>query len=226
MREVLPIIICPLEIERSTLARHGVDRVSQLVCTGPGQAAVGAWCATTEPGDRPVILAGLAGSLVSALTPGRAGLVSAVIDTDGTRYEPSIPPRGSPDLGTVAAADTIIGSDEERAALAARTGAALVDLESGAFARWAATHGTTWGIVRGISDGPGAPLPPAVGTWTDARGRTRTARVLRDLALSPRLIGDVIRIRRATGAGLAAVAKVLHSMLRAPASSAEPGAPR
>jgi len=212
VREPTPIVVCPLELERASLARCGLDRLAQLVCTGPGPAAVEAWCAGAAPRG-PVILAGLAGALAPALAPGHAGVVTSVIDTDGSRYTPTLAADAAPVLGAVAVADAIVADDPARAELARETGAALVDLESGAFARCAERAGWIWAVVRGISDGPGAPLPGQAAGWTDARGRTRTGRVVLDLAAAPSLLPDLLRLRRTSRAGLTAVAEVLRGVL-------------
>lgn len=90
----------------------------------------------------------------------------------------------------------------EKAALAARTGAQLVDMESYTFARCAQSMGIPWAIVRGVSDSASDTLAPEVPSFIDAHGNTRHLCVLRALLRRPSLFGELRSMRSASNKAL------------------------
>ena len=95
------------------------------------------------------------------------------------------------------AAGRIVDAPGERAALAERSGAQAVDLESG---RLAAT-GRLAGVVRVVSDTPAVPLGPLAGAVTPA-GETDVVAAARAFAVAPR---TSLRAARAGRRALAAL---------------------
>jgi hypothetical protein len=96
----------------------------------------------------------LCGALVDDLPPGTVVVAERVVDEAGEtlwRGEP-LPVDGAR-VVTVRAAARVVDEPMERAALA-RSGAQVVDLESGELAR----SGRLVGVVRGVADTPARPL--------------------------------------------------------------------
>ncbi len=79
-------------------------------------------------------------------------------------------------------------------ALFAESGAAAIDLESGAVALAAARHGLPFAVVRAVCDPAGTNLPPAALAALDAGGAIGLLRVLGSVARRPGQIGDLLRL--------------------------------
>lgn len=114
---------------------------------------------------------------------------------------------------TLIGVDEIIATPMDKARLAERTGASIVDMECHAFidacerlARERAID-VYWSIVRGVSDTPDETLPAEVLNWIDADGNTRTLRAVRDLALRPRLVPHMVDVLRRSNRVLPLVGK-------------------
>lgn len=138
-------------------------------------------------GARALISFGLAGGLDPALRPGALIVPSAVIAGD-ERYatDPSLSRMlGGSTPHVMLGADAIVASVAEKRRLRERTGAAAVDLESGAVARVAAMHGVPFAVLRAICDPAESALPPAALAALDTRGGIVIWRVLASIAARP-----------------------------------------
>jgi adenosylhomocysteine nucleosidase len=82
----------------------------------------------------------------------------------------------------------IAATAQEKAALAARTGAIAIDLESGSVARVAAEAGIPFIALRAICDPADRDLPPAALLALDAYGHARPLAVLWSVLRHPRQI--------------------------------------
>jgi len=136
-------LACALEVEERA-ARKG----------GARTARVGLAATRTSP-DGPLASFGLAGALVPDLPPGSLVTATRIVGEDGAVLwagEPLAVPGAR--HGVLCGASRIVDRPEERAALAAKTGAVAVDLESGPLAR----TGRLTGAVRAISDDATVPL--------------------------------------------------------------------
>jgi len=103
----------------------------------------------------PLVSFGLAGALAPDLEPGALVTAERVVDTAGTELwagSPLTVPDARPVV--VCAVDRVIDEPDEREALAARTGAAVIDMESGRLA----ASGRLVGVVRAISDTRARPV--------------------------------------------------------------------
>lgn len=136
-------LACALEVEERA-ARKGGARVARV-----GLAA------TLPPPDGPLASFGLAGSLVPGLVPGSLVTATRIVAEDGMVLwsgEPLAVPGARP--GVLCGASRVVDRPEDRSALAAKTGAVAVDMESAALAR----TGRLTGAVRAISDDASRPL--------------------------------------------------------------------
>jgi hypothetical protein len=97
----------------------------------------------------------LCGALVDDLPPGTVVVAERVVDEAGeTLWEGEPLAVDGARVVTVCAAARLVDEAMERAALAATSGAQVVDLESGELAR----SGRLVGVVRGVADTPARPL--------------------------------------------------------------------
>ncbi len=159
--------------------------VTALVC-GPGwrHAAQAARRLVTELGCQRLLSIGFAGGLLPHLLPGDAVLVEAVHTpptVDGQDTERDAPWRlraadaawlasfddSGYHRGTALTSDELLPTPEAKRAAAVRSGAAVVDMETGAVAQVAAELGVPWLGVRVISDAVSEPLPTFVVRYFD-----------------------------------------------------------
>ena len=210
--------MCPLAHEASAI-RRGVRDIGnvRIVVSGPGAAAVRRTleAETASPAEGTgVLLAGVAGALCDV----PAGFfVRDVVDAEGARFTPSLPiATAVPGAGvTLLGLDSPLSTPAEKRGWHERTGAALVDMESHAFARVCAERGIPWGVVRGVSDGADETLDPAVLNWVTPGGGTRALRPVVDILRKPRLLPVAIRLARRSGAALPVVARQVAIIARA-----------
>jgi len=191
-----PLVFCPLGFERRAFLRFGKLPV---VTTGPGAAAVRAAFAARDswPVKHPrlVILLGLAGALNEGLANGFAAAIGSV--AAGDERAALVATAKDSEL-TVVESAKVIASATAKAELRARTHADLVDTESRAFAECAIAAGIPWAIVRGVSDDARSALPAEIAGFVDSRGETSVFRVMAAIARRPTLVGELIKLGRAS----------------------------
>jgi adenosylhomocysteine nucleosidase len=173
-------------------------RLGWLVAIGGGTAAGAENAAQrlVNEGAEALVSFGLAGGLDRALRPGALIVPSAVLARD-ERY--ATDPALSRVLGGmtphhVLGADAIVASAKEKRRFRDRTGAAAVDLESGAVARLAALHGLPFAVLRAICDPADGTLPPAAVAALDTRGAVHVWRVLGSVAAQPQQIPALLAL--------------------------------
>ncbi len=211
-------VICPLEFERRALLQAGVGKYCEVSCCGPGALAARQGVESSAITDGPIILAGLAGALRADISNGSAYVPTRVIDDAAHSWRPTGLAEGNlpgPSGPTIISTVHTITTTPDKHALAERSGADLVDLESAAFAEAASAAGRRWAIVRGVSDSLHDMLPEDIDEWVDAQGRTRTSAVIAAILRRPALVGEVRRLRADSIEAMNAVAEVIDSMLSA-----------
>lgn len=173
-------------------ARLGPDH-ARLVQTGIGQHAILQALRAQVSANRPrlAILAGVCGALAPV---GDVPPIARVIDELGHTWSAGIGfiPAGV----TLVAVDRIVATPTDKAALARATNAAIVDMESHAFAAACDELALPWSIVRGVSDTPTQTLPHEVLDWVAPDGRTRAARAAWDLCRKPKLVPHILAVLR------------------------------
>lgn len=214
-----PVVVCPLEFERRALLSAGLNQRCEVICCGPGPTRVASWVKALGDSVQPIILAGLAGALVEHARAGSAWIIDEVIDAESDRrwrptFVPPIRAQGFQRAGVaITSSTTGIASREIKVELHRRTGAALVDLESVAFARAATDEGLRWAIVRGVSDGLGESLPNGVESWVDESGRSRLLTVFGAIIRRPMTLQSVLRLRRQGLIAMRATGNVIRGAL-------------
>ena len=164
-------------------------RLGWPVAIGGGTAAgaEAAADALVRQGCAGLISFGLAGGLDPTLRPGALIVPSAVI-AGGRRYatDPNLSRRlGGATPHLLLGADAIVESVEEKRRQRGLTGAAAIDLESGAVARVASTHNVPFAVLRAICDPAERALPPAALVALDTHGGIKAWRVLASIAARP-----------------------------------------
>lgn len=178
------------------------------VAIGGGSAAGAATAARSAvaEGAAALVSFGLAGGLDPALDPG-ALLVPDAVHTAGRRLptDPALSARlGGATGHCLLGAGAIVAQADDKRRLFAETGAAAVDLESGAVAQVAAEHGLPFAVLRAVCDPAWRSLPQAALWALNAQGGIGIGRllfsVLADLGQIPDLLAlarDAAAARRA-----------------------------
>jgi hypothetical protein len=211
-----------------------IERRAAVQVLGIGPSAVERWFRTHGERARQangtlLILAGTAGGLRSGLEIGSAGFIGRVVaDPDsgwpiGTPWVPQAPRTSSFPRFAVAGVDAPASTAAAKRALHTRTGADVVDMESHAFAREAASRGIAFAILRGVSDGPEDALPDGLERLIHADGRTNWGGVAQLLLRRPTMLPTLRSLGRQSDAAMAAIAPLLAALLD---EVDERGAPR
>ena len=157
-------------------------------------------CALVARGATALVSFGIAGGLQPDLLPGALVLADAVIDLDGRRWTTTETWREtlhheieSEAGGAVLASPTAIVSVSGKAALHARTGAVVVDMESGGVARAAAEAGVPFLVVRVVADPAHRHLPPSALAGLGPDGRRQPLAAFAALMRRP---GDTMALLR------------------------------
>ncbi|MSQ90452.1 MAG: nicotinate (nicotinamide) nucleotide adenylyltransferase [Phycisphaerales bacterium] len=171
MTQLHPLILAPTDFEMGAVAaavfKCGIHAEFATIGVGPG--AVVRWSqrdplasSQRSPRGRRVILAGLAGGLDPRHAVGSVHRASRIIACGAEHARPSAVywvPAQSRDGVTIASVDRIYGRVEHKRLLHAKTGAALVEMESAAFAMLASARGWNWQVIRAVSDDAESALP-------------------------------------------------------------------
>ncbi len=213
-------IIAGMEAELVALGRWRAHRRVVAGATGAnprrtGRAALRMW----SEGCRMLISWGLAGGLDPELRPGDLILPDAVVTADGRafaleagRIEEGRAAEGAAPM-RIAGSDRIVATPEDKAALAAATGAVAVDMETHLVARAALEAGFPALAIRAIADPAERGIPAVARDALDAEGRPRSLRVIGGLLADPRQIGPLLALRRDYRAGLEALAEAARTDL-------------
>lgn len=159
-----------------------------------------------------IILAGCAGSLsVAADASTEALIIREVREPLGTTilcpFARVVDPAAA---WRIVSQSAIVSSVQEKAEVAKRYQAEIVDLESASFARaLAASPRQPWLIIRGISDRHDETLPPEVAGFVDQTGNTRLFAVLGHIARNPRLIPTLMRLSKRTEQAMRDIARTI-----------------
>lgn len=198
-------VLAPLYLEQRTarpLARRGWRVVH---CGVGGARAAAAVDALRARGARRVLLWGTAGALEPGLAPGMLVVPERVVGPRGetfafdpgwraellTRLGPARHIRG----GVLASVVRPVATPAEKSALAARTGAAVVDMEAAAVAAAAATAGLPCMVLRAVVDPLELVLPGVV--LAAVGDRFLAPEIALRLLVRPRDLPAVLRLDRA-----------------------------
>ena len=208
------VVLCALRFEQRALQRH--TRGIRIECCGPAAIGVRRWFDSQACPAGAVILSGLAGSLTDQCPRGTAHVITGVSAHDAEVLRPTLPlpdrsARGGRECIVVSVGQPVTTPAAKRA-LAQKTGAHLVDMESVAFAEAATQAKVRWAIVRGVSDGIDDELPAMSRDLVDERGRARALRIAAGVLRQPSLARDLHRLGRVSGAAMRAAARLIEAL--------------
>jgi adenosylhomocysteine nucleosidase len=200
-------IIVGLPQEATILKRVLGKATPLLACASarPVQAAQGA-VELIAHGAEVLLSFGFAGGLDPSLRPGDIIVGAGVVGIDGKMRETddALAQRLCAALdeidcrwtaGLVAGADQAVATAAAKQALAARTGAVIVDMESHAVA----TAGLPFAILRVVVDPAERALPASVLAAVDSSGHVNMVPLIAGLLRHPREIGSLLALARDNG---------------------------
>ncbi len=189
---------------------------NNILCSG-GRPEVAARHARTliEAGAGTLMSIGIAGGLAPGLQSGTVIVATEIVTEDEVFPAKSeCAARAKARTGRIYGGFEIIGTAERKAALAAKTGAMAVDLESGPVAREALAAGIPFIAIRAIADAAWDSLPPAALISLDYKGRPRLAPVLWSVLRNPGQISALIKTARDTKTALDALNRACRRLNR------------
>jgi hopanoid-associated phosphorylase len=200
-------VIVGLPQEAAILRRVLGKAMPLLACAGaqPGRAVQGA-AGLVAHGAKVLLSFGFAGGLDPALRPGDIIVGAGVVGIDGKMHgtDDALAQRLCAALdetdcrwtaGLVAGADQAVATAAAKQALAARTGAVIVDMESHAVA----AAGLPFAILRVVVDPAERALPASVLAAVDSSGHVSMAPLMAGLLRHPREIGPLLALARDNG---------------------------
>lgn len=206
-------IVVGLRAEARLARRLGVP-----VAIGGGTAA-GAEAAADRAvaaGASALVSFGLAGGLEPGLRPGDLIVPTAVL-CDGAPFaaDPALMDWLGGATGHCLLAVTTVAADAAgKRRLWQATGAAALDLESGAVARVAAAHRLPFAVLRAICDPAERDLPPAALVALDGGGAIGLARIAASVASRPGQIPALLRLAADAAAARRALVRRVAAILR------------
>jgi adenosylhomocysteine nucleosidase len=140
-----------------------------------------------DEGAEALVSFGLAGGLHPALAAGAVLVPGAVIEGAETHVcDPALLAwLGGETCAAMLAGAAISVTAGEKANMFAASGAAAIDLESGAVARIAGARGVPFAVLRAICDPAGRDLPPAAMVALNSTGRIAFLRVIASVLRHP-----------------------------------------
>ncbi len=186
-------IVVGLKAEARIAAPLGLVEIGGGTSAGAEEAVM----RLLHQGVEALLSFGFAGGLSPVLRPGHL-LVPDTVVVDGVplQTDAALASRFSQRRGVLLGAQMVIGTVAARRAAHAATGAAAVDLESGAVAAGAYVARLPFAVVRAICDPWNRELPQVVATALDGCGNIAGGRIARGLARHPGEVVSLIRLAR------------------------------
>jgi adenosylhomocysteine nucleosidase len=215
-------LVTGLTIEADVIAkvaaRLGVPRTHQVRCDGMGpERASAAARALAGQGATLLVSFGCCGGLVPAARPGDLVLATAAVQDCGPRWPTQTLERLSgltAHRAPIAATAHVVATPEDKAALAARTGAIAVDMESSAIAQAAQTAGLPFIVLRVVIDPVEQGLPPELLGAVSWDGGIDMAQHAQTLRMHPHLKPEARRLRAASRRCLASLRAAATALLK------------
>jgi adenosylhomocysteine nucleosidase len=112
----------------------------------------------------------------------------------------------------VAGSDSVLLTEDSKAAHHRQTGAIAADMESHVVARVASEYGLPFAVLRAVSDDAHHALPPAAAFGLNKEGRVDYSAVMLSLLDEPSQIGALIRTARDTNIALKSLLRCLERL--------------
>ncbi|MEM9045394.1 MAG: hypothetical protein AAGC81_11915, partial [Pseudomonadota bacterium] len=194
-------IVCGMQTEAHTMGRKAIVPGVLHTVSGarPELAEEGAnWLA--DQGCRLLVSYGVSGGLDPDLKPGQVLRPQGVVGPDGV-FELS----HSEDDVTLFGSDQMVLTPDAKQELRARTGAAVVDMESHVVARVASERGLAMAALRAVGDPAGSTLPPFVTAGLSPTGHQRPWPVIWGLIQRPGWLPTLMQLKKDTDKALRAL---------------------
>lgn len=208
----LPILVATGLAREARLAA-GHDIVT--ICAGGSPTRLRKALGEHPPACRAVVSFGIAGGLDPALVPGDIVVATGVAAADGRwpAHQAFIrawarnlsKSQCRVVLAEIAAAEALLMSPAQKAALHAATGAVTVDMESHIAAAFAAARGLPFAAIRAVCDPAHRALPSLVGEALHHDGRVNLANLLRQAMRQPAQLTALPRLARDASAAFASL---------------------
>ena len=194
----------------ASLIREGVwlYRLDGAVVVAAGMGAERVAVAVEAAGGLEMLISvGLAGGCRAGVEVGAVLEAGVVVDVaSGERFV------AGDGTGVTLATGGAIASVEEKARLAERFGAAMVDMEAATVARMALARGVGFRAIKGVSDGAEFELS-GLGKFEGERGSFRTGAFAAYTAVRPWTWGRAIELGRGSTKALAGLEVVLRGVI-------------
>ena len=170
-------------------------------------------------GAEALISFGLAGGLISRLRPGHIVLAEKTILPGGRAIEMDKDWAGrllrlssgsglAIEAGAIAGSDRIVPTPDEKHALAAQTGALIVDMQTHALAEAAEAARVPALAIRAVSDPADQAVPRIAREAVRPDGEVKTMKVLGGLCAAPWELPALLSLRRGQAAAFAALGRL------------------
>ncbi len=186
-------IVVGLEAEARIAAPLGLVEIGGGTAAGAEEAVM----RLLRQGVEGLLSFGFAGGLSPVLRPGHLVVPETVL-VDGVRLptDAALASHFARRKGVLLGAHKVIGGVAARRAAHAATGAAAVDLESGAVAAGAHVAQLPFAVVRAVCDAWNRELPRVVVMALDGNGKVAGRRIARGLARHPGEVFPLIGLAR------------------------------
>jgi hopanoid-associated phosphorylase len=114
--------------------------------------------------------------------------------------------------GAVAGSDSVLLTEDSKAAQHQQTGAIAADMESHIVARVASERGLPFALLRAVSDDANHALPPAAAFGLNKEGRVDYSAVMLSLLDDPSQFGALMRTARDTSTAIKALLRCLERL--------------
>ena len=173
--------------------------------------------AVTEHGARAILSFGLCGALSPGIAVGAVVIANEVVSQD-ERWRPDeawsnvLGSACGATIGVVGGSDSVLLTQDSKAAMHRQTGAIAVDMESRIVARVAVARGVPFAVLRAVSDDAHHTLPPAAAFGLNREGRVDYSAVFLSVLDEPSQIAALIRTARDTNTAMKALFRCLERL--------------
>jgi adenosylhomocysteine nucleosidase len=196
-----------------------------LVEAGMGMLNAG-WAATALAAEAPdlMVSAGFGGAVLDGLGVGEVVMAQQLLHWSGSEFEDvavgfyglnAVADRLELRRGTFVSCDLILNKRDLARRLPSCAINPVVEMESAAVARIAATHGIPFLAMRAISDPWDEELDFSIHEFCDDAMRIRPAKVLATILRRPTIIPQLIRLARTSRVAAAGLARGMERLLAA-----------
>ncbi|MDB5353346.1 MAG: nucleoside phosphorylase [Planctomycetota bacterium] len=225
--EINPLIARLSNVRKYSSERHTIvegelsGKIVAVIIAGPGRKAARRGTQLLLGGHRPqwILSAGFGGALNPDLHRNDLVFGTEVIDPEGNRLTIDLTLHDQESTsrvvtGAIVTSDAIVRTAAEKAALRARTGADVVDMESSAVAAVCSERNVRFLAIRVISDEAGTDLPAEIATILGRSGGYRVGAALGAIWRRPSSLKDMWALREHAVAAADRISRFVPGVLK------------